>query len=371
MIFQFSTVPRTSQRFDWGKLMHRYFIFLFVFFFYGCLCAQPSLPHVINGSVDFSLEGNKLLIQTQSDKTVINWDKFSIGSKEITHFLQPSAHSATLNRVLSSAPSEILGTLTSNGVVFLINPNGILVGPGGQIDVNGLVASTLDIDNELFMRDQPLLFSGDSKAVIENLGLIKGGKEGVFLIGRHLVNQGDILATNSEVHFGGGNQVLVKMKEKHIYIHPDLEGEAAGIGVDQKGKIDASKLDIQVDGNLYELAIRHIGEAKALHPSERDGEIYLVANGGEVQVSETGCLHADKKIHLIGEQVTLLDDTKIQSEEAGEIVVGGLPGNENVATYTAIGQNVSINSNLSATGDGGEVTVYGSKGAAFYGTIDA
>ena len=69
---------------------------------------------------------------------------------------------------LKAVPSKMLGSLTSNGVVFLINPNGILVDSGGQIDVNGLVASTLDIDNGTFLRGEDLLFSGDSKSAVEN-----------------------------------------------------------------------------------------------------------------------------------------------------------------------------------------------------------
>ena len=171
----------------------------------------------------FTQKGQQLTIKTQTDKTIINWDQFSVNANEITHFLQPHKHAATLNRVLSAVPSEILGSLSSNGVLFLINPNGVLVGPGGQIDVNGLVASTLDVSNGAFLKGDDLLFSGDSKAAVANYGLIQGGDDGVYLIGRHLVNQGEILAVSSEVHFGAGSRILLKTQDKHIYIQPDLK----------------------------------------------------------------------------------------------------------------------------------------------------
>ncbi len=91
-------------------------------------------------------QGNLLSI-TNSPGAIINWRAFSIGSNEITRFIQQSSASSVLNRVVGADPSVILGALQSNGRVFLINPNGILFGAGAQIDVAGLVASTLNLSN--------------------------------------------------------------------------------------------------------------------------------------------------------------------------------------------------------------------------------
>jgi hypothetical protein len=40
-----------------------------------------------------------------------------------------------LNRVLSADPSQIYGSLTANGIVFLINPQGVLIGHGAEVNV--------------------------------------------------------------------------------------------------------------------------------------------------------------------------------------------------------------------------------------------
>src|SRR5262245_56908107 len=104
--------------------------------------ANPLGEQVAAGSATFNRDGSTLNVTT-SDRAVINWQDFSIGAGELTRFLQPNASSAVLNRVVSGNPSSILGSLQANGQVYLVNPNGILVGAGAQIDCHSFVASTL------------------------------------------------------------------------------------------------------------------------------------------------------------------------------------------------------------------------------------
>jgi filamentous hemagglutinin family protein len=112
--------------------------------------ANPVGPVVVNGQATFAQAGSVLSV-TNSPGSIINWQQFSIGTGEATRFIQQSSASAVLNRVVTSDPSSILGTLQSNGRVFLINPNGIVFGAGARIDVAGLVASTLHLSNEDFL----------------------------------------------------------------------------------------------------------------------------------------------------------------------------------------------------------------------------
>jgi len=114
--------------------------------------ALPSDPSVQAGSVTFDEPSPDTLTVLQStDKAIIDWRSFGILANERVDFLLPSASGVTLNRVTGNEPSAIFGKLTSNGNLFLINPNGILFGAGSQIDVHGLVATTSDIRNEDFL----------------------------------------------------------------------------------------------------------------------------------------------------------------------------------------------------------------------------
>jgi len=126
--------------------------------FAGEAGANPVAPQVVNGSASFAVKGNALTV-TNSNGAIINWNTFSIGAGESTRFNQSSASSSVLNRVLANDPSVILGTLSSNGRVWLVNPAGIMVGPGGRVDVGAFIASTLNVRNEDFLAGR-LSFQG-------------------------------------------------------------------------------------------------------------------------------------------------------------------------------------------------------------------
>jgi len=172
--------------------------------------ANPVGPVVVSGQATFAASGRQLAI-TNTPGTIINWQQFSIQSNEATRFIQQSASSAVLNRVVGVDPSQILGTLQSNGRIFLINPNGILFGAGAQIDVAGLVASTLNLRNEDFIAGR-MNFGTDAAraAAIVNQGRITASNGGgVFLVGGAVDNQGVITAPNGDIVLAAGKSVRV------------------------------------------------------------------------------------------------------------------------------------------------------------------
>ncbi|HEY6280335.1 MAG TPA: filamentous hemagglutinin N-terminal domain-containing protein, partial [Burkholderiales bacterium] len=172
--------------------LQRKFIIAAAMCFAGQLAyANPVGPVVVNGQATFATQGNQLSV-TNTPGAIINWQQFSIGSNETTRFIQQSAASAILNRVVGVDPSKILGTLQSNGRVFLINPNGILFGTNARIDVAGLVASTLNLSNQDFIAGR-MNFVGDPAraAAVVNQGRITASEGGrVYLLGSAVDNQG-------------------------------------------------------------------------------------------------------------------------------------------------------------------------------------
>ena len=143
--------------------------------------ALPEDGTVVAGQAQIAkLDARNMTINQATPKTIINWQKFGITQPEAVRFMQPNASAWALNRVIGVDPSIINGLLSANGRIFVINPNGLLIGPTGQVNVNSFLASTLDIANEDFLSDR-FVFSqniGQSLASIINQGTITAADGG-------------------------------------------------------------------------------------------------------------------------------------------------------------------------------------------------
>lgn len=136
--------------------------------------ALPTGGTVVGGSANGEIHlsgGNSLSVNQKVDKLIANWDSFSVAAGERVIFNQPSSSSIALNRVIGTKASDIQGRIDANGQVFLVNPNGVLFGRGAQVNVGGLVASTLDItDAEFNDNSSRYRFTGPSTNGVLNQG---------------------------------------------------------------------------------------------------------------------------------------------------------------------------------------------------------
>src|SRR5216684_4976919 len=98
--------------------------------------AGPNGGTVVGGAATIQGAGTgSVTINQSSQNAIINWNTFNIGAGETTRFNQPNGSSIALNRVIGGlGPSQIFGTLTANGRVFVINGDGILFGPNAVIN---------------------------------------------------------------------------------------------------------------------------------------------------------------------------------------------------------------------------------------------
>lgn len=359
--------------------------------------SNPQGMDAVFGSATFSEEGNTLKIEA-ADKSIINWNSFSIGSKEKTSFELPSSASVVLNRVTGNIKSEILGSLLSNGKVYLINPSGIFIGPGAVISTNSFLASTYDILDKAFLSQEDLLFTGGSEEKLINLGTIKAWDGDVILIGRHVENLGKVEANKGDIKIGVGKEILLKIKEKEgIYIKPFFEdGEAdKDPGIINEGELDSTSTYLKADGYMYSLAIKDSGKIDALAFEEKEGQIFLVAEGGRVESS--GKMSARKKdtggeVRFLGKEVGLLDEAQVDvsgKKGGGTVLLGGNengklvgsnPIGSNPIGSNAIGSNadavflgkdVKIKADSLEENNGGKVVLFSNLSTVFLGQISA
>ena len=116
------------------------------------MAQMPTGGQVAAGSATISEPGaNQMVINQSSNRAILNWQGYSIGSEGYVQYVQPDRSAVALNRVVGSDPSSILGRLSANGQVFLVNPNGVFFGANATVDVAGIVATTMNIRDEDFM----------------------------------------------------------------------------------------------------------------------------------------------------------------------------------------------------------------------------
>ncbi len=348
-------------------------------FLTGLLSANPEGMKVVSGSADIINSQNELRVNA-ADRTVINWDKFSIGKDELTKFCLPSSFSSVLNRVSGKEVSKILGRLESNGKVYLLNPNGIIFGKDAYINTNSFIASTYDVLDSEFLKNGDLCFSGESNEKIINLGTIKSLDGDAILIAKFIQNEGSIDAEKGVAALAVGKEVLLKpLSKERIYIKPQIANESADVGIENKGEIKALSAYLKADGNLYSLAIKDSGRIDALGFEEKGGEIFLIAENSTVETS--GNLKATGKkggeIRLLGKNVGLLEKACLDvsgENDGGSVLIGGdFQGkNENIHSAEAVfAGDVSINASSLKDGNGGKVILWSDECTKFYGSIAA
>ena len=172
--------------------------------------ALPQGATVVSGQVAISQPAANALQVNAGNGAIINWQRFSIGSGELTRFVQPSATSAVLNRVTGGEVSQLLGQLQSNGRVFLINPSGIVVGAGARIDTNSFVASTLDIADADFLAGRLRFLASAGAGGIRNEGVITAGPGGsIALIAPDIVNSGIIQTEGGNILLAAGRSIEI------------------------------------------------------------------------------------------------------------------------------------------------------------------
>jgi trimeric autotransporter adhesin len=182
--------------------------------------ANPKGANVISGQASLAHPSVNALTITNTPGAIINWQSFDINPNEITRFIQQNGASAVLNRVVGNGltASQIMGTLASNGKVFLINPNGIVFGANSVVDTAGLIASSLNISDQDFLNNN-LQFDGNaSNGAIENKGYIKAGLNGeVFLIAPNIENSGIIETNGGHIILAAGEKVsLASFENENI-----------------------------------------------------------------------------------------------------------------------------------------------------------
>jgi filamentous hemagglutinin family protein len=362
----------------------------------GAALAGPQGGVVRAGVASITGAGPQTRIQQSSDRAVIDWRSFGIGAAEQVLFQQPSVRSATLNRVTGDQTSVLLGRLDANGQVFLVNPNGIVIGRGAQINVGSLIASTSNVSNSNFMQgrlvfDQP----GRPGAGIVNSGSITAAEGGLIaLVAPHVRNDGLLQARLGRVVLGaadtftidlyGDALIHLALSDAHVGQLRDADGGTVASLITQAGQVDvaggrAVLVTAATAKNVLDSLINMSGTIKADAAVAQGGRILLLGEGGKVDVSGTLSARGATggTIEVLGSEVKLAATAALDASGAsggGTIHVGGAfqgGGSTYRAANTTVESGAALKANATERGDGGEVVVWSDGSTVFAGDLQA
>lgn len=323
--------------------------------------SAPGLPTggtFVEGAGQISQPSPTALnVRQSSQRGVIDWGAFSIADAHQVHI--DNAAGATLNRVLGGQLSRIDGQLSATGSVYLMNPHGVIVGPGGKVLTGGsFVASTRQIDAAAFMQGGPVTASGNSDGVIANMGSIVSQQGSVVMIARSVSNSGTIQSPRGRTSLVAADDVLLATtdgKADNIFVSVQ---SATGGDVTQNGRIEAAAVALKAaGGNIFALAGNRDGLVQASGTETINGELWLFAPEGRIEVS--GQLAAGNRdgsggsVRVQGRDVEVTATARIAAtgEHGGEVLIGA----SEFGTGTGLAERMTIASGATilAGGPGG------------------
>jgi filamentous hemagglutinin family protein len=283
--------------------------------------ALPAGGVVAAGGASISSSGANTTITQSTPNVAINWQSFSIAAGQGVQFVQPSSSSVALNRVLGADPSSIMGNLSANGKVFLLNPNGVLFGSGASVNVGGLVASTLAISDADFMAGK-YAFTDAGNGTVVNQGTINAADGGyVALMGKSVSNQGVISAKLGSVVLAAGNAITMDVAGDGL-LNVSVAQGAVNALVENGGMIQADGgrvlLTAQAAGDLLKTAVNNTGVIQAQTIANRNGTIMLLGDMQSGTMSVGGTLDASAPnggnggfIETSAAHVNIRDDVRV------------------------------------------------------------
>ncbi len=311
--------------------------------------------------------GATLNVNQSSTRAVVNWNTFDVGSAAQVNFNQPSSSSITLNRVLDSNPSQILGRIVAPGQVVLSNPNGVLFGNSATVDVGALTATTHSISDADFMAGKSTYTRSGATGSVINEGQLRAALGGyIALLAPEVRNDGVIIAQAGTVALAAGEAFTLNFGTGNT-----LTGITVAPG--SLRALVSNRHAVLAPGGLIILSAR-----------AADGLQGAVVNSGTL--SATSLIAKGGRIVLEADNITLASGSKTEASGAtggGTVLVGGdwqgSNGNTNPmhqATTATVEANATIDASASQRGDGGKIVVWSdtrnSKSAtAVRGTVTA
>ncbi|SFG45327.1 filamentous hemagglutinin family N-terminal domain-containing protein [Duganella sp. CF458] len=342
--------------------------------------ALPAGMQLVAGQAGVNVQGSSMTVNQATQQAIMNWQGFNIGADAQVRFNQPNASAVALNRVVGGEASAIFGKLSSNGKVFLVNPQGVLFGASAQVNVGGLVASSLGISDQSFLSGSYRFSgSGSNAGAVRNEGRINAAGGVVALLAPAVSNSGSIAAQGGSVVLAAGNAVGMDFRGDGL-ITLRVEQGAFDALAENKGLLQADNgqvlLTAKAADALARSTVNNAGVVQARGLVADGGTIRLVGDG----LVQAGQLDASSgtgqggSVKIAGGFVALDGAVRADGVRGGSVDVAaagdlsaasalsaagtaGKGGSISLTSGASLAENASASSNVSGTTDGGALSL--------------
>ena len=320
---------------------------------------QPTQSVASNGHVNVD-------IHQTAQNAVLTWQTMNVGRQTTLNFDQSAGTQsngannwAVLNRINdpSGKPSQILGNMTAQGAVYVINRNGILFGAGSQINVHSLVASSLSLldtknepgpqsaagivaSNQLFLNVLPGVSGGlanPEAGSSSNIPSASGVPNEILGLGAQTIPLGPYQAPGDITIQPGAS----------ITTHTNGNASDGGFvmvaapNVTNGGSITATAGQVVLAAGVGVSVTPNKGATnnpQVLLP-ELSGQVISVQNGSNVDITPAGTLTNTGIVQAARGNVNLLGSRVAQNGVVGVTTSVNTPGSINISTVDEYDSN--------------------------------
>jgi filamentous hemagglutinin family protein len=333
----------------------------------------PTGGQIVSGSGSISTHGAAMTVNQNTARMIANWSSFNIGANASVNFVQPSASAVALNRIHSQDPTKIMGRLTANGQVMLVNPAGVVFGRGSQVDVGSLVASSLAISDANFLSGNYRFAANGLNTLgsVVNQGRITTANGGaVAFLAPVVKNEGQITTPKGSTLLGAAQDITVDFAGDGLISYRVNAGAASALA-ENTGTVTAdggmAVLSAKSVDSITQGVVNNAGLVRAQRLESRDGRIvlegqsvtqagYLTSNtinasaGGRFGQTSTGVMNADGNLTAQGGSVRV--DAGSDVVLSGRVSANGIFGGH----ITVVAPEISVlGATVQAMGQGAQV----------------
>lgn len=330
----------------------------------------------------------QLVVSQNFRRAIYQWDSFDIGADASLTVNMAQAGSSALNLVKASTdPSRIYGRLQSNGELVIVQRGGVWFGPKAQVNVSGLFASTLGVNEADFLSGltdgivgtgasfawsdgEGLTFDHDNNYVVVESGATiattSGGR--VFLMAKKVENAGVISTPDGQAVLAAGDKVYLNSPSNEKlyaseanYNVPALRGllvevDNTGGVATNLGTVMAERGNVTIVGH----AVNQMGRVSATTSVDKNGSVFLQARSGVTASDTTGTM---TKRATQGGALTLGPGSTVEiAPDTQRNATGAVPTSDGNVTFTRsrielAGQTIDFKTNAAVHAPGAVLNV--------------